>query len=125
MTVILALPLILVRHLPLADLPVHQARLWLLSSLADDPALERFFRIDWRPAPVLALDLTIPSLARFFGTEAAVRVFLVAIIVLLAFGSVCFHRVITVRIGAPRQRWSPWPLVGLLLVYNKIFTFGS
>lgn len=124
MIVLLSAPLVAFRYLPLQDMPNHQARLWLETSLARAPELARYFRIAWQPAPALALDLTITPLATLIGTEVAMRVFLVGILVMLAVGLVLVNRSVARRAHVSAGVWPVWPLAGLLFFYNKILTFG-
>ena len=124
MLAILTIPLVSFRYLPLQDLPNHQARLWLESSLAGMPDLARYFRIAWQPAPSLALDLTIPFVAAVTGTAVAMRAFLLAILGLLAIGVFLVNRAMAERAQVAPSHWPLWPLTGLLFFYNKILTLG-
>jgi len=77
------MPLFLVRVPAMLDYPNHLARMYLLSgtpSLAYEPA--------WRVCPNLAMDLIVPTLARFMDVAIAAKVFWGASSILIVSGAV-------------------------------------
>jgi hypothetical protein len=97
---------------PLFDYPNHLARMHLLLEGGD-----RFYAVRWAPLPNLAEDLIVPPLARLMPLEAAGKLFLVAILALIAGGALYLNRVAT-------GGWRPWPLAAFLLLYNRSFLWG-
>lgn len=74
--VVLLLPVLLVRELPMLDWPNHLARIFVLSHL-NDPAynFSRYFRSDWGPYPYIGMDLALLGLSRLVPVETAGRIF--------------------------------------------------
>jgi hypothetical protein len=97
---------------PLVDYPNHLARMHLLAEGGD-----AFYSVRWAPLPNLAEDLIVPPLARLMPLDSAAKLFLVMIFALMAGGVVWLNRVAT---GA----WRLWPLLGFLLLYNRILLWG-
>ena len=97
---------------PLVDYPNHLARMHLLAEGGD-----AFYSVRWAPLPNLAEDLIVPPLARLMPLDTAAKLFLVMIFALMAGGVVWLNRVAT---GA----WRLWPLLGFLLLYNRILLWG-
>ena len=97
---------------PLVDYPNHLARMHLLAEGGD-----AFYRVRWTPLPNLAEDLIVPPLGRLMPLDTAAKLFLVMIFALMAGGVVWLNRVAT---GA----WGLWPLLGFLLLYNRILLWG-
>jgi len=112
-----ALPLALVEIPPLVDYPNHLARMHILAEYAGSETLRRFYTVEWRPLPNLAMDLIVPALSRFMPLAVAGKIFLVAVFALLAGGSALLHRVLF-------GRWSPWPCLAFLFLYNRILIWG-
>jgi hypothetical protein len=112
-----AVPVVRCGILPLVDYPNHLARMALLARLAQDPTLQRFYALAWRPIPDLAMDVVVPPLLRFMPLLAAGKLFVLAIFFLLAGGSALIHRV---AFG----RWSAWPCLAFLFLYNRILLWG-
>ena len=103
--------------LPLVDYPNHLARMALLARLPHDPVLQRFYALAWRPIPDLAMDAIVPLLLRAMPLVAAGKVFVLMVFALLAGGAAALHRVVF-------RRWSAWPLLAFLVLYNRILLWG-
>jgi hypothetical protein len=97
---------------PLVDYPNHLARMHLLAEGGD-----AFYAVDWTALPNLAEDLIVPPLARLMPLDLAGKLFLVMIFALMAGGVVWLNRAAT-------GRWRLWPLLGFLLLYNRILLWG-
>ncbi len=115
--VLSALPVSLSTILPLLDYPNHLARMYLLAHLQDSPTLQTYYSVDWRPVPNLAMDATVPLLSRLIPLAWAGKVFVLATFLLLTGGASALHRVLF-------GRWSLWPCLGFLLLYNRPFLWG-
>jgi len=57
------LPLVYVVVPPIQDYPNHLARMQAIAVLDHDPALSRFYAIEWSLIPNLVMDLVVPPLA--------------------------------------------------------------
>jgi hypothetical protein len=112
-----AVPILSVRLPPILDYPNHLARMHILAALPTTPDLARYYRVVWSPMPNLALDATVPWLARLVGLETAMRLFLGATLLGLAGGCLALHRAIF-------RRWSLWPLTAFLVLYNRMLLWG-
>lgn len=111
------IPIWAVSHPPLKDYPNHLARMYILMMDGVGSASNRYYEVDWKLLPNLAMDIIVPILGRFFGIEAAGKIFLSAIVVLVLTGTVALHY-------AVHRRWSAWPLLVALLLYNEFFIWG-
>src|SRR5580658_873254 len=109
---IVAVPLFSTVLPPLVDYPNHLARLHLIAEGGN-----AFYAVRWAPLPDLAADLIVPVLARVMPLELAGKLFLLLISALIAGGVVWLNRVAT-------GRWRLWPLLGFLLLYNRILLWG-
>lgn len=112
-----AVPVFSCGILPLVDYPNHLARMGLIARLPHDPGLNRFYALDWRPIPDLAMDVLVPPLLHLMPLEWAGKLFVLASFLLLAGGAALVHRVVFAR-------WSPWPLVAFLVLYNRVLLWG-
>lgn len=118
MLVVLALlPVFVARYPPLVDYPNHLARCYILRNLPHDPVLQRYYRNAMAAQPNLALDLIIPPLARVVSIWTAGRIFLGLTILAMAGGCMALHR-------ALQGRWSSWPALGFMFVYNRLLLWG-
>ena len=97
---------------PLLDYPNHLARMHLLAEGGD-----AFYAVRWAALPNLAEDLIVPPLARLMPLDIAAKLFLVMIFALLSGGAIWLNRVAS-------GGWRLWPLLGFLLLYNRIFLWG-
>ena len=110
-------PLALTALPPLLDYPNHLARMYLLAYLDHAPVLRQFYQLAWRPLPDLAMDVLVPPLLHVMPLEWAGKLFLVATYALLTSGVAVLHRVLF-------GRWSAWPCLAFLLVYNRLLLWG-
>jgi hypothetical protein len=115
--VVSAIPVLIVDTLPLVDYPNHLARMHIIAAYDSAPALRQFYALDWHPVPNLAMDLLVPSLARIMPLEWAGKLFILATLLLIAGGTAALHRFLF-------QRWSAWPLLAFLLLYNRSLLWG-
>ncbi len=81
------------------------------------PPCSASIALAWRPIPDLAMDAVVPPLMRFMPLIAAGKLFVLATFLLLAGGSALIHRVVF-------GRWSAWPCLAFLLLYNRILLWG-
>lgn len=114
--VLVILPLFYTRIPPLEDYPNHLARMFVLAQ-PENPFLSRFYEVNWAPIPNLIMDLFVPPLVPLFGVYTAGRIFIGATLLLMMLGPMTLHR-------ALYGRWSAFPLVGGLFVYNGFLFVG-
>ncbi len=110
-------PLFLTPIPPLVDYPNHLARMYLLAEIGHMPALQPFYAVEWRPVPNLAMDALVPPLLHIMPLEWAGKLFLAAVYFVLAAGSAALNRVLF-------GRWSAWPCLAFLLIYNRLLLSG-
>ena len=115
--VLLCLPIIFTRYVPLVDYPNHLARAHILHFYEEVPAYKAAYVPAPAPLPNLAVDLIVPQLLRFFGLLTAARIFLVLTILLFVAGC---HRLGKAIHGSPT--WLALPCC--FLVYNSSFLYG-
>jgi len=101
--VVTALPILRAELPPLLDYPNHLARMHVLVTLPQSPALQQYYETRWDLLPNLAMDLTVPVLARIMPLEWAGKAFVFFVLALLPAGSAVMHRV-------SAGQWSVWPL---------------
>lgn len=114
---IAALPLLVVATLPLVDYPNHLARMHIIAAYDTSPSLREFYALAWHKVPNLAMDLIVPCLARIMPLEWAGKVFFLLTFLLTAGGVAAIHRLLF-------RRWSSWPLLAFLLLYNRSLLWG-
>jgi len=112
-----AVPVLICDTLPLFDYPNHLARMHILADLTRSPDLQRFYAIQWRPVPNLAMDATVPALAHIMPLGWAGKAFVLTTLLLLAGGTAMLHRVLF-------SAWSAWPCLAFLLLYSRILLWG-
>jgi hypothetical protein len=115
--VVSAIPILLVDTLPLVDYPNHLARMHIIAAYDSAPALRQFYALDWHPVPNLAMDLIVPSFARIMPLERAGKLFILVTFLLITGGTAALHRCLF-------RRWSAWPLLAFLLLYNRSLLWG-
>lgn len=114
--VLVILPLFYTQLPPLEDYPNHLARMFVLAH-PENPFLSRFYTVEWAPIPNLIMDLFVPPLVPLFGIYTAGRIFIGATLLLMMLGPMMLHR-------ALYGRWSAFPLIGGLFVYNGFLFVG-
>jgi hypothetical protein len=114
---LILLPLFYTIVPPLEDYPNHLARMHALASIPGNGALSQFYEVAWAPVPNLIMDLIVPPLARFLDVYTAGRVFVALTLLLMLLGPMLLQRMLN-------GRWSAWPLVGGLFVYNGFLFTG-
>ena len=115
--VLLFLPIFSVVVPPLGDYANHLARMHILATYAESPALQANYVVSWRLAPYLGMDLIVPQLTRFLSIYTAGRVFLCVCLLLFVLGTAAIH-------AALFRRFSPWPAMSALFAYNYVFALG-
>ncbi|HEX7970229.1 MAG TPA: hypothetical protein VF502_18550 [Stellaceae bacterium] len=101
----------------MADYPNHLARIYAIGALGHDTLLARYYEIDWRLVPDLAVDAIVPLLAKAAGIFAAGKLFVLLTLTLLATGPIALHHALYRRIDL-------WPLTAFLFLYNTNFFYG-
>jgi hypothetical protein len=110
------LPLLLMRYPDLEDYLHHLSRMAILSRDASGP-LARFYTVDWRLLPNLAMDLIVPPLTGLLPVQDAGRLFIGLSVLLMTSGTIALH-------AALYRRLSWWPFVVFLVIWNRIFLYG-
>ncbi|BAM92437.1 hypothetical protein S58_64640 [Bradyrhizobium oligotrophicum S58] len=116
LTVVLALPFLLVDVPPVLDYPNHLARFYVLAH-PDDPVLSQMYAPNWRILPNLGMDLIGVALLRFTDVHLGGRLLLALSLFAPLAGVVAYHRAVF-------GRWSPWPLAAGVIAYNGAFLLG-
>jgi hypothetical protein len=112
-----AAPVLAVKVPGMVDYPNHLARMYAIGNIHQDPLLARYYAIDWRLIPNLAMDVVVPALARYGDVFLAGRVFVLATMLLMLSGPFAIEAALFGRV-------SPWPLIGFVFIYNWIFFYG-
>ena len=112
-----AVPVSFSTILPLVDYPNHLARMYLLATLPSWSTLQTFYAIDWHPVPNLAMDAVVPVLSQVMPIIWAGKVFVLLTFLLMAGGVAAVHRILF-------GRWTLWPCLAFLLLYNRVFLWG-
>lgn len=102
---------------PLSDYANHLARMHVIATGAADPALSRFYAIEWQPIPNLMMDLVVPLMGRAMNIYLAGQLYTAAVIVLTVSGTLALHRALF-------GTWSLTPLIAFPFVYNHVFLIG-
>lgn len=111
------LPLSLVEILPLVDYPVHLTRQFILMHLNEMPALQAGYALDWGIKPNLAIDLIVPTIAKWMPLTLAARLF-TGVVLLQLVGATCYlTKVLHGKVGL-------LPLLSLMFLYNINFFQG-
>jgi len=109
-------PVILNQLVPLNDYPFHLARIIILSNL-DNPVYSEFYKQGSFLLPNMAMDMIAIPLTYCVSAETASRIFVMLSLLSMLFGTMLLHR-------AAHNRFSPWPLLAVILLFNGIFRFG-
>jgi hypothetical protein len=110
-------PVFTTEVLPLLDWPNHMARMHVLRDFRDSSLLQQYYAVRWRPIPDLAMDLLVPTLGQVMPLNWAGRIFIGLIFLLLVSGTALVHRLLF-------GRFSYWPLLAFLFLYDRIFLAG-
>lgn len=114
---LIVLPLFYTLVPPLEDYPNHLARMFALANLPSNETLGQFYETAWAPIPNLVMDLAVPKLVPWFDVYTAGRIFIGLTLLLMLLGPMVLQRTLY-------GRWSGWPLVGGLFVYNGFLFVG-
>ena len=109
-------PVLINQLVPLHDYPHHLARIIILSDL-DQPVYKQFYRQGSFLLPNMAMEMIAVPLAHFVGAVTASRLFVMLSLLSMLFGTMMLHR-------AAHGRFSPWPLLAVVFLFNCIFRFG-
>ena len=113
----LALLPVLTSPIPaMVDYVNHLARMYELAAQGTAQA-SRFYHVEWKFYPNLAMDLVVPMLARWTGVELATRLFLLASQILVVTGSIA----IELRV---KGRLANSGFVAVLYLFNMPFAWG-
>ena len=110
-------PVLATQYLPLADYPNHLARIYVLAEGRGSEFLRLYYTPMIQAQPNLAMDLFVLAVHPPLSIEAAGKACIVFAFLLIASGAHVLHRVVA-------GRWSPWPSVVLLFLYNRLFYWG-
>jgi hypothetical protein len=114
---ITAIPIVTNPVPPLEDYVNHLARMRVITDIAKDIDLSRFYEIDWEFIPNLMMDLTVPLLAKVMNVYLAGEIFIIASFMMIASGCFALNRAL---FGS----WSLTPLIVFPLLYNYVFLVG-
>jgi hypothetical protein len=117
LALIACLPVLVCETLPLIDYPNHLARMHILSEVPSSVRLQNYYAIVWQPIPNLAMDVIVPMLTRWLPLAWAGKAFVVAALCLMAGGAAVLHRALF-------GRWSAWPLLAFLFLYDHALLWG-
>lgn len=94
------------------DFVNHLTRIWVDLHYQELPALHTYFAPYWHFQPNLALDSVVSVLGHFVPVYFGGKIFLALTFALILGGTVLLHR-------AAFGRWSAWPFLAALLLYNR------
>lgn len=101
---------------PLDDFLNHLTRMHLLFDEGRGAA-SPYYRAAWALYPNLAMDLTVPALARWTGVDLAAQIFLLTAQMLIVSGAVALE-------WAVKRRFEYAGFIALLLLYSIPFAWG-
>jgi len=104
-------PIFFFADLPLGDSLNHAARIYVINNLPTDPVLQKYYTVHWDLLSFQSTDLVLPPLARWFGLQTAMQLFVAITFALLIAGTAAVHRVLFGRVGL-------WPAAPFLFLYN-------
>ncbi len=116
-TALTLLPLLIHPLPPFDDYLNHLARIFIIAAHGRDPLLARFYTIEWRLIPNLAMDLLVPPLVPLLGIFVAGKLFLVITTLLLLGGPLAIH-------WALYRRLSAGPLAAALFLHTYVEKMG-
>jgi hypothetical protein len=111
-----ASPFILFPHLPLVDLPVHIARHYIVAA-GPDAAVAEFWSYAWKVTANSAVDLLLYVTGYAGDPFVGARVVHVIYVANFLAAAMVFHKAVW-------GRWSVWPLLCALIVYNGPLRWG-
>ena len=117
LAVFAVVPIFGVTYVPANDYPFHLARIAILSMGEPSGLLGKFYQFGSWLLPNMALDAFALPLTQWMSPEMATKVFLAVMQLAFLGGCVALHR-------AAFGRYSAWPLLAGLLLYNGIFLYG-
>jgi hypothetical protein len=115
--IVTALPILRAELPPIVDYPNHLARMHVLIEQPRSEVLQQYYELHWRLLPNLAMDLTVPLLARVMPLDWAGKAFILFCLGLLPAGAALLHRVVA-------GQWSVWPLFAFLFLYTHVLIWG-
>lgn len=114
---VLLMPVLLVEHPRMVDLPNHLARHYIGEAIAGSLPLQTFYEFSWRLTPNVAGDALYVPLSWFLSPyDAARAVFGLSVALWLA-APLVLHRALW-------GRTSLWPLFAALVIYNANVVWG-
>jgi hypothetical protein len=111
------LPVVVAQNPPLHDYPFHLARMYILAHSDESNAARSYYEIHTFVLPNIVMDVVVPWLSRLVPVDVACRMFLAATLLLQLSGCGALYY-------ALHRRYTLWPLVAGLILYNWIFLFG-
>ena len=106
-----------VTYPPLVDYPNHLARYYITATVDQDPLLQQFYTKNWSWQPYLGADIAGYILSHLFEPYTVGRVLVFLSLALWLVAAVTLHRVLW-------GRFSLWPLVSILVLFNANLTWG-
>ena len=114
---VLLVPVMSVEHMQTIDLVNHLARQFVRAEIPSGGVLSKMYTFQWMIIPDLAVDAFIAPLQHYFSIYDCGRLLVGAIIILWTFAPLALHRALW-------GRWSVWPLLASMVVYNGNLTWG-
>lgn len=102
---------------PLADYPNHLARMYVLLHLPQSPQLQLYYQNIIAAQPNEAMEAIVLPLSHILPLEIAGKIFAGLALLAMAAGTLALHRVL-------HGRWSVWPCLAFLFLYNRLFLWG-
>jgi hypothetical protein len=112
-----SLPIITAHVPPLVDYVNHLARIYVIANAGRDVFLSQYYGVHWTLIPNLAMDIAVPPLVSLVGIYDAGKLFLLVIVALLVTGPHAVYHSLY-------HRFSFWPFVACLFIYNESFNGG-
>ena len=109
--VVACIPIFSFAVLPLGDTLNHAARIYVLNNLETETLLQKYYAVHWDLFSFQSTDLLLPPLARWFGLETGIQLFVAIAFAMLIAGTAAVHRVLFGRVGL-------WPAATFLFLYN-------
>lgn len=109
-------PVMFNQYLPLNDYPFHLARMIILADI-ENPVYSEFYKSGSFLLPNIAMSIVALPLSNIVGAEYASKLFVALGLLAMLFGTMMLH-------SAAHKRFSPWPLLSVVLLFNGIFYYG-